>query len=87
MPTKEDLEAQVHELQEKLYTIDPKSRPTIMKTIEDKEASLLSMIKWQIEQLEKETGRKFPYTFISKWALMTPTAYIIGPDCSNGSEE
>ena len=60
--TKEELERALEEKQEKLYEAGIEERPTIMKQIQDEEAETLRHIKWSINECEKKTGRRFPYT-------------------------
>lgn len=50
--------------QEKLYSAGIEERPTIMKTIRDREADALSLIKHIIKECEQETGRAFPYPIV-----------------------
>ena len=59
--TKEELERELEEKQEKLYESGIEERPTIMKQIKDEEAETLRHIKWAVKECEKKTGREFPY--------------------------
>jgi hypothetical protein len=75
LKTKEDLQKELAEmqeryrvldyakdqLQEKLYESGVDSRPTIMTQIYKKESEAYRTIQFIILECEKETGRKFPY--------------------------
>ena len=77
--TKEELERELEEKQEKLYEFRIEERPTIMKQIRDEEAETLRHIKWSINECEKKTGRIFPH------ALMPTNVYTW--TMSNTSDE
>jgi len=71
--TKEELEREIEEKQEKLYESGVEERPTIMKQIRDEEAETLRHIKFCIKECEKKTGRIFPHalmpTSVYTWAM------------------
>ena len=53
-----DLEYENKQMQEKLYANGIDIRPTIMQKIINRETELFNIIKYMIEECEKETGRK-----------------------------
>ena len=71
--TKEELERELEEKQEKLYESGIEERPTIMKQIRDEEAETLRHIKWAVNECQKKTGRPFPYAIMPmetyKWVV------------------
>ena len=67
--TKEDLEREVAELTEELYTSGVRTRPTMMSAIEERERKAAETIQYIIAECEKETGRPFDLYTPSEFCL------------------